>query len=48
MTVALLRTGDITLIDASRPCSINWQEKSRQISLLVPRQIIEQQCRFRR
>ncbi|MCM7682861.1 transcriptional regulator FeaR [Enterobacter bugandensis] len=43
---AVLRTGDITLIDASRPCSINWQEKSRQISLLVPRQIIEQQCRF--
>lgn len=43
---ALLRTGDITLIDASRPCSINWREKSRQISLLVPRQIIEQQCRF--
>ena len=42
----MLRTGDITLIDASRPCSINWQEKSRQISLLVPRQIIEQQCRF--
>lgn len=42
----MLRTGDITLLDASRPCSINWQEKSRQISLLVPRQIIEQQCRF--
>ena len=43
---AILNTGDITLIDASRPCSIYWQEKSRQISLLVPRQIIEQQCRF--
>lgn len=41
-----LKTGDITLLDASRPCSIYWQDKSRQISLLVPRQIIEQQCRF--
>lgn len=43
---AVLNTGDITLLDAARPCSINWQQKSRQISLLVPRQIIEQQCRF--
>ncbi|MFP2201486.1 transcriptional regulator FeaR [Enterobacter ludwigii] len=43
---AVLKTGDITLLDASRPCSIAWHEKSRQISLLVPRQIIEQQCRF--
>ena len=43
---SILNTGDITLIDASRPCSISWQDKSRQISLLVPRQIIEQQCRF--
>lgn len=43
---SILNTGDITLLDASRPCSISWQEKSRQISLLVPRQIIEKQCRF--
>ena len=43
---AVLNAGDITLLDAARPCSINWQQKSRQISLLVPRQIIEQQCRF--
>ncbi|ENA0608799.1 transcriptional regulator FeaR [Enterobacter bugandensis] len=43
---SILKTGDITLIDASRPCSIFWQETSRQISLLVPRQIVEQQCRF--
>jgi transcriptional regulator, AraC family len=41
-----LSAGDITLLDASRPCSIAWQQKSRQISLLVPRQIVEQQCRF--
>lgn len=25
---ALLKAGDITLIDASRPCSIYWQERS--------------------
>lgn len=43
---SILKTGDITLIDASRPCSIIWRETSRQISLLVPRQIVEQQCRF--
>lgn len=43
---SVLNSGDITLLDASRPCSINWQETSRQVSLLVPRQIIEQQCRF--
>ncbi|MEH0885325.1 transcriptional regulator FeaR [Enterobacter sp. UNJFSC 003] len=43
---AILKAGDITLLDASRPCSINWQDKSRQISLLLPRQIIEQQYRF--
>jgi AraC family transcriptional activator of tynA and feaB len=41
-----LAAGDITLIDASRPCSIYWQEKSRQISLLLPRQILEQHFRF--
>lgn len=43
---SVLEAGDITLIDASRPCSIYWPERSRQISLLLPRQIVEQQCRF--
>ena len=43
---AMLKAGDITLIDASRPCSIYWQERSRQISLLLPRQIFEQHARF--
>lgn len=38
--------GDITLIDASRPCSIYWQQSSRQVSLLLPRQMLEQQVRF--
>lgn len=42
----LIEAGDITLIDASRPCSFFWQEKSRQISLLLPRQILEQHFRF--
>ncbi|MFB4109793.1 AraC-like ligand-binding domain-containing protein, partial [Klebsiella pneumoniae] len=33
-----LAPGDITLIDAARPCSIVWQQTSRQASLLLPRQ----------
>jgi AraC family transcriptional activator of tynA and feaB len=33
---APFKTGDITLIDAARPCSIYWQEKSRQISRSFP------------
>ncbi|EOX7821238.1 transcriptional regulator FeaR, partial [Shigella sonnei] len=34
--------GDITLLDASRPCSLYWQESSKQISLLLPRTLLEQ------
>lgn len=45
---AVLRTGDITLIDASRPCSINWQEKSRQISLWFPVRLLSSSAVFRR
>ena len=30
-----LAAGDITLIDAARPCSIVWQQTSRQASLVV-------------
>ncbi len=41
----MLEAGDITLIDASRPCSIFWQQTSRQASLLLPRQLIEHQLR---
>jgi len=37
--------GDITLVDASRPCSMVWQQPSRQISLLLPRSLLEQQLR---
>lgn len=34
--------GDISLLDASRPCSLYWQESSKQISLLLPRTLLEQ------
>lgn len=40
-----LQSGDMTLIDASRPCSILWQQTSRQVSLLLPRQLLENQLR---
>ena len=36
-----LESGDMTLIDASRPCSLLWQQTSRQVSLLLPRQLLE-------
>ena len=41
----IIQPGDITLVDASRPCSIVWQQPSRQISLLLPRSLLEQQLR---
>ncbi|KFC10033.1 FeaR family transcriptional activator [Trabulsiella guamensis ATCC 49490] len=37
----ILEAGDITLIDAARPCSFYWQQTSRQVSLLLPRQKLE-------
>ena len=40
-----LEAGDMTLIDASQPCSILWQQTSRQVSLLLPRQLLENQLR---
>jgi AraC family transcriptional activator of tynA and feaB len=42
---AVIRGGDITLIDASRPCSITYSQRAKQISLLVPRHLIEQNRR---
>ncbi|MBJ3816537.1 transcriptional regulator FeaR [Shimwellia pseudoproteus] len=39
---ALLRPGDITLIDAALPCSFSWHQQARQVSLLLPRQMLEQ------
>lgn len=41
-----LEAGDITLVDASRPCSFYWQQRSRQLSLLLPRPLLEQQLRM--
>lgn len=41
----LLKAGDITLIDASRPCSFFWQQKARQVSLLLPRRMLERDAR---
>lgn len=41
-----LMAGDITLVDASRPCAFSWFERSRQISLLLPRTLLEQQFRM--
>ncbi|TNV22529.1 transcriptional regulator FeaR [Buttiauxella sp. B2] len=42
---AVIRGGDITLIDASRPCSITYSQRAKQISLLVPRHLLEQNRR---
>lgn len=42
---ALMRRGDITLIDASRPSRFTYSQTARQISLLVPRHLLEQNLR---
>ncbi|MGE8154623.1 transcriptional regulator FeaR [Pseudomonas vancouverensis] len=42
----LLSAGDITLIDASRPSDFTYSENSRQLSLILPRQLVEQTLRF--
>ncbi|HEI8867319.1 TPA: transcriptional regulator FeaR [Serratia odorifera] len=42
---SLLTAGDVTLIDASRPCHFSFQQDSRQISLLLPRRYLEQPLR---
>lgn len=43
---ALLSAGDITLIDASRPSDFTYSENSRQLSLILPYQLVEQTLRF--
>lgn len=43
---ALLSAGDITLIDASRPSDFTYSERSRQLSLILPHQLVEQTLRF--
>ncbi|MCK1793491.1 transcriptional regulator FeaR [Pseudomonas violetae] len=42
----LLSAGDITLIDASRPSDFTYSENSRQLSLILPAQLVEQTLRF--
>jgi AraC family transcriptional activator of tynA and feaB len=42
----LLAPGDITLIDASRPSDFTYSENSRQLSLILPHQLVEQTLRF--
>lgn len=43
---ALLRAGDITLIDAAQPSDFTYSENSRQLSLILPSQLVEQTLRF--
>jgi len=43
---ALLSAGDITLIDAARPSDFTYGANSRQLSLILPRQLVEQTLRF--
>jgi hypothetical protein len=42
----LLSAGDITLIDASKPSDFTYSENSRQLSLILPYQLVEQTLRF--
>ena len=42
---AVLHQGDITLIDASRPSAFTYSGRAKQISLLVPRHLLEQNLR---
>jgi AraC family transcriptional activator of tynA and feaB len=43
---ALLRAGDITLIDAAHPSDFTYSENSRQLSLILPSYLVEQTLRF--
>jgi AraC family transcriptional activator of tynA and feaB len=43
---ALLGCGDIALIDASRPSDMTYNEDSRQLSLILPRQVVERGSHF--
>ena len=42
----LMSAGDITLIDGSRPCDFTYGENSRQLSLILPSQLVAQSLRF--
>jgi AraC family transcriptional activator of tynA and feaB len=45
---ALLRTGDITLIDASRPCSINWRKNPARFRCWFPVRLLSSSVVSRR
>lgn len=42
----VLAPGDITLIDAARPSEFEYGESSRQLSLILPREVVERSLRF--
>jgi AraC family transcriptional activator of tynA and feaB len=44
----VLAKGDITILDAARPCSILLNDHSRQISLIIPRHMMERNLRHTR
>ncbi|MCF5725611.1 transcriptional regulator FeaR [Pseudomonas syringae] len=41
-----MKQGDITLVDASRPCDMTYEENSRQLSLILPRKVLTRSLRF--
>ena len=41
-----LRPGDLTLIDASAPLDMHFHQRSRQLSLILPRQVVERGSHF--
>jgi AraC family transcriptional activator of tynA and feaB len=41
-----LGAGDITLIDAARPCDFTYSSNSRQLSLILPHHLVEQTLHF--
>ncbi|HCP55434.1 MAG: transcriptional regulator FeaR [Pseudomonadaceae bacterium] len=44
----VMRPGDITLIDATLPSEFTYENNSRQLSLILPRRMVEQSMRYGR
>lgn len=44
----LLSPGDITLIDSCRPCIFTFGQSSRQLSLILPREVVDRNLSFSR
>ncbi|PPC76146.1 transcriptional regulator FeaR [Pokkaliibacter plantistimulans] len=42
----VMQQGDITLINSSRPCDFTYDAYSQQLSLIVPRTVMDQHLRF--